>query len=308
MSLSTSVYYRLKPMIPRRVQLGLRRSLAARKRAANTAIWPVLESAATPPPGWRGWPDGKAFALVLTHDVESAAGQEKCRALMALEKELGFVSSFNFVPERYPDDPALRQDLVASGFEVGVHGLNHDGKLFTSEALFRQRAGKINDYARQWGARGFRAPAMHHDLAWIGRYLDVDYDLSTFDTDPFEPQADGVGTIFPFVVQGPDGRAYVELPYTLPQDHGLFIILGEKDPRIWRQKLGWIAGKGGMALLNVHPDYMRFDDGRLGPEEFPARHYADFLRTLQEEYPGRYWHALPRQVAAFISGRQSNHE
>jgi peptidoglycan/xylan/chitin deacetylase (PgdA/CDA1 family) len=308
MSLSTSVYYRLKPVIPRRVQLGLRRSLAARRRAANAGVWPVLESAAAPPPGWAGWPDGKAFALVLTHDVESAAGQDKCRALMALEKELGFVSSFNFVPERYPVSRALRQQLVANGFEVGVHGLNHDGKLFSSEDEFRQRAGKINDYAGQWGARGFRAPAMHHNLAWIGRYLDVDYDLSTFDTDPFEPQADGVGTIFPFVVQGPNGRSYVEMPYTLPQDHGLFIILGETDIDIWRRKLRWIAGKGGMALLNVHPDYMRFDDGPLGPEEFPAAYYAGFLRTLQEEYSGRYWHALPRQVADFISGRQSDHE
>ncbi len=308
MSLTTSVYYRLKPMIPKRVQLALRRSLAARKRAANAAVWPVLESAAAPPPGWTGWPEGKEFALVLTHDVESAAGQDKCRALMALEQELGFVSSFNFVPERYPVSPALRRELAANGFEVGVHGLNHDGKLFSSEDTFRQRAGKINDYARQWGASGFRAPAMHHNLAWIGRYLDVEYDLSTFDTDPFEPQADGVGTIFPFVVPGPNGRAYVEMPYTLPQDHGLFIILGEKDTRIWRQKLRWIAEQGGMALLNVHPDYMRFDGRSLGPEEFPASYYADFLGAIQEEYSGRYWHALPRQVAAFISGRNSDHE
>lgn len=308
MSLTTSVYYRLKPMIPRRVQLGLRRSLAARKRAANAGVWPVLESAAAPPPGWNGWPEGKEFALVLTHDVESAAGQDNCRALMALEQELGFVSSFNFVPERYPVSQALRQELTANGFEVGVHGLNHDGKLFSSEAIFRQRAGKINDYARQWGARGFRAPAMHHNLAWIGRYLDVAYDLSTFDTDPFEPQADGVGTIFPFVVQGPNGRAYVEMPYTLPQDHGLFIILGETNIDIWRRKLRWIAEKGGMALLNVHPDYMRFEDGPLGAEEFPAGYYADFLRAVQEEYPGRYWHALPWQVADYISGRHLTHE
>ena len=39
-------------------------------------------------------------------------------------------------------------------------------------------------------------PSMHHNLEWI-KDLDIEYDASTFDTDPFEPQADGVGTIFP---------------------------------------------------------------------------------------------------------------
>jgi len=46
---------------------------------------------------------------------------------------------------------------------------------------------------------GFRAPAMHDNLEWISE-LNLEYDLSTFDTDPFEPQSDGVGTIFPFKV------------------------------------------------------------------------------------------------------------
>ena len=299
MSLANNVYYRMKPVIPRRVQLSLRRSLAARKRAAHAAAWPVLESAAAPPPDWTGWPDGKQFALVLTHDVESAAGQDKCLTLMRMEMELGFRSSFNFVPERYDVSPALRRQLTGNGFEVGVHGLNHDGKLFSSESTFRQRATQINDYLKQWGARGFRAPAMHHNLEWIGRYLDLDYDLSTFDTDPFEPQADGVGTIFPFLVSAPDGRSFVEMPYTLPQDHGLFIILQEGSIDVWREKLRWIAKHGGMALLNVHPDYMHFADGRQGREEFPAGLYADFLQSVKDDYQDRYYHALPGQVAGY---------
>jgi hypothetical protein len=51
------------------------------------------------PTGWPGWPGGKKFALVLTHDVEGAAGLAKCRQLMELEQSLGFRSSFNFIPE-----------------------------------------------------------------------------------------------------------------------------------------------------------------------------------------------------------------
>ena len=70
---------------------------------------------------------------------------------------------------------------------------------------------------------------MHHNLEWIGK-LDIEYDLSTFDTDPFEPQPDGVGTIFPFWVERKDGRSgYVEMPYSLVQDFTLFLLMKEES-------------------------------------------------------------------------------
>ena len=43
----------------------------------------------------------------------------------------------------------------------------------------------------------------------------------------------------------------------------------EKNIDIWKQKLDWIAENGGMALVNAHPDYMNFDGGKLGIEEYP---------------------------------------
>ncbi len=49
-------------------------------------------------------------------------------------------------------------------------------------------------------ARGFSPPSKLHNLDWM-HDLDSDYDLSTFDTDSFEPQLAGVGTIFPFLVE-----------------------------------------------------------------------------------------------------------
>jgi hypothetical protein len=51
------------------------------------------------PQNWPGWPEGKKFAFVLTHDVENCAGLANYRSLAHLEIELGFRSSFNFVPE-----------------------------------------------------------------------------------------------------------------------------------------------------------------------------------------------------------------
>ena len=45
-------------------------------------IWPVSEKAGNPPDGWSGWPEKKQFAFVLTHDVDTAKGQDKSYRLM----------------------------------------------------------------------------------------------------------------------------------------------------------------------------------------------------------------------------------
>jgi hypothetical protein len=176
---------------------------------------------------------------------------------------------------------------------------------------------------------------MYHNLDWIGD-LDIQYDSSTFDTDPFEPQPDGVGTIFPFWVplnpQHPtlntelkdsrlntqhltlntelkDSRlntqhltlntGYVELPYTLPQDHTLFVIMGEKNIDIWKKKLDWIAEHGGMALLITHPDYMNFEEKKDGIGEYPITYFTGFLEYIKNEYKDQYWNALPKDIADF---------
>lgn len=296
-----AVYYQLKPMIPRRVQIWLRRSVALRKRRLYEDVWPIDETCSKVPEGWSGWPEEKRFALVLTHDVETAKGQAKCRELIELEKRLGFRSSFNFVPKEYEVSPELRNDLVRNGFEVGVHGLTHDGKLYRTRDIFRERAKEINEYLQEWPSVGFRSPSMQHNLEWI-HDLNIEYDASTFDTDPFEPQPDGVGTIFPFWVNGHSHqKGYMELPYTLSQDFTLFILMQEGNIDIWIRKLEWIAKKGGMALLNTHPDYMNFDGKPLSMEEYPVRLYADFLRTVQEKYEGQYWHALPKEMARVLA-------
>ena len=39
--------------------------------------WPIDPRSAKPPEGWTGWPEGKKFALVLTHDVETKKGSGK---------------------------------------------------------------------------------------------------------------------------------------------------------------------------------------------------------------------------------------
>jgi hypothetical protein len=153
---------------------------------------------------------------------------------------------------------------------------------------------------QEWQAVGFRSPSMHHQLDWL-HDLNIEYDASTFDTDPFEPQSDGVGTIFPFWVakNGTHRGGYMELPYTLPQDFTLFILMRQKSIAVWQNKLDWLAKKGGMALINVHPDYMNFSKKKNEQEQYPARYYEQFLQYVEENYKGQYWHVLPRDIAIF---------
>ena len=299
------IYYNIKPFIPRRLQIFVRRRVIAYKRKKYRHIWPIDPDAASPSKGWNVWPGNKKFAVVLSHDVDTQKGNDNCYQLMEIEENLNFRSSFNFVPERYRVSEGLIEDLKNRGFEVCVHGLNHDGKLFFSKQIFDERAIRINEYLNKWGSTGFTSPSMHHNLDWM-HALNINHSLSTFDTDPFEPQADGTGTIYPIWVQNTSfGKGYVELPYTLPQDFTLFILMKEKNISIWKDKLDWVAEKGGMMLLNSHPDYMNFHK-KNSYEEYTVEFYVEFLEYLKTRYKDQFWHVLPKDIACFWRQRYSN--
>ena len=212
------------------------------------------------PATWPGWPDGKRFVVCLTHDVEGERGYRQTEALLEVDRSAGFRSSFNFVPEGdYAVEGETTRALAESGFEVGVHDLHHDGKLYSSHEKFALNAAKINRYLAEWNAVGFRSGFMLRRLDWL-HHLNIEYDASTFDVDPFEPQPDGVGSLLPIWMADSRARGggYVELPYTLPQDSTMFLILRETTIDLWKRKLDWIAEHGGLALLITHPDYMNF--------------------------------------------------
>jgi len=299
------IYYYAKSFIPRRLQIFLRRRLVKRQLAQSVGVWPIDESAKEPPPGWTGWPGQKQIALVLTHDVDTQKGLDNCLRLADVEERIGFRSVFNFVACKYVVPVQIREELTARGFEVGLHGLYHDSSLYHSKQEFLGQAPKINQILNDWNAVGFRSPCMYHNLDWM-HDLDIEYDASTFDTDPFEPQPDGVHTIFPFYVSnGLATGGYVELQYTLPQDFTIFILMKYRTIDIWTEKLEWIVQKGGMALLNTHPDYMNFDDKKLKIEEYPVAYYEEFLNYLKVKYDGKYWNPLPREIAKFWLDREA---
>ena len=292
------LFYFLKPGIPRYVQLIIRRLIAKRIKKINSKNWPINFNSNNPPENWTGWPGKKKFAVVLRHDVESIYGMKNIDTLIEIEKYLGFKSSFNFSPERYNVSKSLVADIKKMGFEVGLHGLKHDGKLYSSRKVFQERAVRINKYLKDWNISGFTSPSTHHIFEWISE-LNISYDSSSFDTDPFEPQPDPVNTIFPFIYTSKEtGKQYVELPYTLPQDFTLFSILGEKDIRIWKQKIDWIAENNGMVLLNTHPDYMSFDNNK-STMLYPSNFYKEILEYILTKYQDQFIHFLPCEIAEY---------
>ena len=47
-----------------------------------------------------------------------------------------------------------------------------------------------------------------------------------------------------------------------------------------------------MLLLITQSDYMNFDGGHCGADQYPASYYIDFLDYINTEYYYQYWSAL----------------
>ncbi|MDX6473220.1 MAG: hypothetical protein QOK22_2036 [Gaiellaceae bacterium] len=292
-------YYRMRPLLPRPVQLAARRSFTRVQARAAFPAWPVEtaaddltrlvvglaeEAVGAPLQAAPIWPQSRRWALVLTHDVETAAGLAAIEPLRRLEERHGYRSSWNLVPERYRTPDELAAELRAAGHELGVHGLRHDGRDLASRRLLERRLPGIRAAAERWGAVGFRAPATQRRWEWMP-LLGFDYDSSYPDTDPYEPQAGGCCSTVPFF-----NGDLVELPITVPQDHTVFEILGHEDESLWVEKIEFLRRHGRMALMLTHPDYL--------PAGGPA--FRAYERVLAR-YAGdaTAWKALPRDVAAW---------
>jgi hypothetical protein len=296
------MYYAVKPLIPRPVQLALRRKLIRRQAKTEFPAWPIEDALVRRSAqrlrdelGRRGserlpfvnfWPERARFAIVLTHDVEGVEGLSRIEEVLEVERRYGFVSSWNFVAEWYPLHGDHLELVRRSGGEVGLHGIRHDGSLFRSRADFEEQLPKIHHYLDSWQAVGFRSPSTFRNADWMHE-LPCLYDSSFPQTDPFQPQPGGSCAVFPYFYGD-----VVELPMTLDQDHTLFELLQTDSIELWTRKATWLIEQHALVNVNVHPDYMT--PGRLGL-------YEELLCFLREQQGG--WNALPRDVALWWKAR-----
>ena len=305
-----AVYYRVKRLIPRGAQLRARRMLARWQGTPEFPAWPLERSVhellrfyvkcvlrgsgrASLPFRWF-WPDAKAAALILTHDVESAEGLRLAPELADLEEELGLRSSFNVVGDWYPIDMGIVDELRSRGFEIGSHGVYHDRSMFSSRAMFDEQQPALRDAIERFGAVGFRSPATHRVFEWLGE-LPVEYDCSIPHSDPYEPQPGGCCSVWPFFID-----EVVELPYTLPQDHTLFTVLGRRDIDVWLEQVERLVEANGLIQCLTHPD-----PGYTGDRDKRA-YYAEFLAAMRDR--DDLWHALPREIAGWWRQRDTGAE
>jgi hypothetical protein len=298
------MYYAARPVIPRPLQIAMRQAFTRVQQQAPFPAFPmetalhdfyewlfqtVTAFAGRPVPWLDLWPGGHSWALVLTHDVDTAAGLARLDVLRAIDRAARQPASWNFVPLRYATADSLIDSLKAEGCEVGVHGLWHDGRDLASLRLLRRRLPTIREYAHRWGAVGFRSPATQRTWEWMP-LLGFDYDTSYHDTAPYEPRPGGSCTYLPYFIGNPGGPADpVELPITLPMDHTLFQILQHDDATVWLEKAARLRDRGGMVLVLTHPDYA--DDPRV------TTGYRTLLDAHRDDPTA--WRALPREVAAW---------
>jgi hypothetical protein len=152
-----AVYYLLRPILPVSVRKHLQRARLSGWDKILFPHWPVdstIESLMAHtvslilkarqiervPFIWF-WPNGAPASLIMTHDIEAAAGRDFCAQLMDIDDSFGIKSAFQVVPEmRYDARADFLEAFRKRGFEVNVHDLNHDGELFQHKEKFLRRA------------------------------------------------------------------------------------------------------------------------------------------------------------------------
>ena len=233
------------------------------------------------------WPKGFPSCTIVSHDIETDAGLQFCGHLMDLDDSFGIKTSFQIVPEdRYAIPETLVRCFRDRGFEVNIHDLNHDGHLFRDRTEFLARAERINKYAKQYGAQGFRSAVLYRNIDWFGA-LNVSYDMSLPNVAHFDPQKGGCCTVRPFFI----GKI-LELPVTTTQDYTLFHICEDYSLTLWKEQMSLIQDKNGLISFIIHPDYCI--------EPAARRVYSELLELLDDMRARKEtWIALPGEVATW---------
>lgn len=272
-SVAATVYYAVRPLLPVAVRKHLQQIRLANWSQLRFPHWPVdrtvdglmeqllllamrAQNVDQIPFIWF-WPEGASSCAVMTHDVETAAGVELCRMLMDMNESFGISASFQVIPEeRYQVTQTYLDSLRERGFEVAVHDLNHDGRLFHDRKCFSERVAKINAYGKQFRTTGFRAGVLYRNQMWYD-LLDFEYDMSVPNVAHLDPQRGGCCTVMPYFV----GKV-LEIPVTMTQDYSLFHILKDYSTTLWEQQIELIMEKHGLINMIAHPDYLTGDRER----------------------------------------------
>ncbi len=213
---------------------------------------------------------------------------------------MGFRSSFNFIPEgEYTVSKDLRDELVRNRFEVGVHDLKHDGWLCYDREHFAESAVRSATSCGN-GTLSASAPASCCTTS-SGSTTSRPSTMRRPSTPTRlsrnrKAKAPSSRSGSPAATKAPATSSFLHAAagfHDVPRAQGA-------HPDIWKRKLDWIAEHGGMALVNVHPDYLDFKSGRRSSTRFPVSLYREFLEYARNRHGDQYWQALPSEVAEHV--------
>lgn len=226
--------------------------------------------------------NGKKYAFILTHDVDTRKGLRRAKKLKKIEHKYDVPSAWYIPSKRYKLDNEAIKELANHG-EVGAHGTKHNGKLdrIPGNKLVERlcEAKQILEKITGEQIEGFRAPLLQHNVKIIQALRDAGYayDTSIPTWEPRHPntmKSHGIGTMYPLNLEG-----VTEIPVTLPQDHQLLHILGLSPKgaiRKWMNVINTIKEIGGLCTILVHPDY------KLADPENLCR-YEELLETIASD-------------------------
>jgi peptidoglycan/xylan/chitin deacetylase (PgdA/CDA1 family) len=190
--------------------------------------------------------------VCLTHDVDWIGCQEFARNIADAEQRCAVRSTFNFLTHwNYELDRALLEDLAREGFEIGLHGAEHDIALaYRSEgAIHKKLSRALAELAVP--VKGFRSPALSSSESLFAVLQDLQFVYDSSLT-----SSDLGGLCFPFPHPG---RDLLEIPLSL-QDSMLFRDFGLGDDEgleIAVETMETIVGLGGVFVFNGHPGILK---------------------------------------------------
>lgn len=239
-----------------------------------------------------GWPEGRRFPLLVTHDVDTKAGMALAGQVLDEMVALGLRPCFFLVGHGYKWDEGFIRAVGEAGGEIGLHGDLHDNRIsFLSADKAAERLDTCRELVDKYGIRGFRAPSLlTSDALYEAVRPRFAWDSSVPDTDTHTllGARRGCGTIFPFRRKG-----CLVLPLTMPADDRLLLLgyRGLELVDVLRRKMQHVRELGGLCHFLTHPE----------PHLFGKRVLRDLFRAVFSEIldSGEAWVATPSMVAEY---------
>ena len=173
---------------------------------------------------------------------------------------------------------------MSRGFEVNIHDLKHDGRLFADHGGVPAPSEMHQQLRAGIRRPRIRSGILYRNADWFDAF-EFSYDMSCPNVAHLDPQRGGCCTAMPFFI----GKI-IEFPLICTQDYTLFQILGDYPIDLWKRKIALLREQHGLISVIVHPDYIR---EQRAQDTYKA--LLGHLAGMRAE--GSIWTALPRDVA-----------